>query len=295
MLHKLIEPAFLVLYVFIASAVFIHLRGRVRHPFARQLTDHSTVLAPYNAVMYAFSGVPNTPYQQLDDFPELKPLVEQWTMIRDEAANLFDEGFIKAADKHNDAGFNSFFKTGWARFYLKWYDGPLPSAEQLCPKTVALVESIPSINAAMFALLPPGAKLVKHRDPFAGSLRYHLGLITPNSPKCFIEVDGERYFWRDGEAVMFDETFIHYAHNQTETTRVIFFADIERPLTNPVARWLNRVFKGFVMRAAGTRNLPGERVGGLNRAFEHLYKIRIYSKRLKKWTLLGLLAWWIFA
>ncbi|NBT07123.1 MAG: lipid A hydroxylase LpxO, partial [Betaproteobacteria bacterium] len=92
MLHKLIEPAFLVLYVFIASAVFIHLRGRVRHPFARQLTDHSTVLAPYNAVMYAFSGVPNTPYQQLDDFPELKPLVEQWTMIRDEAANLFDEG-----------------------------------------------------------------------------------------------------------------------------------------------------------------------------------------------------------
>jgi len=304
MLQTLIQPAFIVLYVFIASAVYIHFRGRVRHAFGRQLTDHSTVLAPYNAIMYAFSGVPNTPYQRLSDFPELQPLVDQWQTIRDEAAQLQQDGAIRAADKHNDAGFNSFFKTGWTRFYLKWYDGPLPSAQQFCPKTVALVESIPSINAAMFTVLPPGARLVKHRDPFAGSLRYHLGLMTPNSPDCFIEVDGESYWWKDGEAVMFDETFIHYAHNQTDTTRVIFFADIERPLTNPVARWLNRFFKGFVMRAAATRNLPGERVGGLNRAFEYLYKIRIFSKRLKKWnrkayyaykwSVLGLLAWWIF-
>ena len=303
MIQQLTQPAFLVLYVFIASALFIHYRGRVRHTFGRQLTDHSTVLAPYNAIMYAFSGVPNTPYQRLEDFPELQPLVDQWEVIRDEAAQLQQGGAIKAADKHNDAGFNSFFKTGWTRFYLKWYDGPLPSAQQLCPRTVALVESIPSINAAMFTVLPPGARLVKHRDPFAGSLRYHMGLITPNSPDCFIEVDGERYWWKDGEAVMFDETFIHYAHNQTDTTRVIFFADIERPLTNPVARWLNRFFKGFVMRAAATRNLPGERVGALNRAFEYLYKVRIWSKRLKKWnrkayyaykwTVLALLAWWI--
>ncbi len=27
----------------------------------------------------------------------------------------------------------------------------------------------------------------------------------------FIEVDGERYSWRDGEGVLFDETYIHYA------------------------------------------------------------------------------------
>lgn len=304
MLQTFIQPAFIVLYVFIASALFIHYRGRVRHSFSRQLTDHSTLLAPYNAIMYAFSGVPNTPYQKLTDFPELQPLVDQWQVIRDESVQLQQGGAIKSADTHNDAGFNSFFKTGWTRFYLKWYDGPLPSAQQLCPKTVALVESIPSINAAMFAVLPPGARLVSHRDPFAGSLRYHLGLMTPNSPQCFIEVDGERYWWKDGEAVMFDETFIHYAHNQTDTTRIIFFADIERPLTNPLARWLNRVFKGAVMRAAATRNVPGERVGGLNQVFGYLYNVRIWSKRLKKWnrkvyyaykwSVLALLAWWIF-
>ena len=51
--------------------------------------------------------------------------------IRDEATRLFDEGFIRAAAKNNDWGFYSFFKSGWKRFYLKWYDDFLPSARTL--------------------------------------------------------------------------------------------------------------------------------------------------------------------
>ncbi|MCP6182937.1 aspartyl/asparaginyl beta-hydroxylase domain-containing protein, partial [Klebsiella pneumoniae] len=90
----------------------------------------------------------------------------------------------------------SFFKKGWKRFYLKWYDKPLPSAEALCPRTVELVSSIPNVKGAMFALLPGGSHLNPHRDPFAGSLRYHLGLSTPNSDACRIYVDGQEYAWR---------------------------------------------------------------------------------------------------
>ena len=75
----------------------------------------------------------------------------------------------------------------------------------------------------MFALLPPGGKLDAHRDPFAGSLRYHLGLVTPNSDKCRILVDGVPRVWRDGEAFMFDETFIHSAENTTDVSRMILF------------------------------------------------------------------------
>ena len=30
----------------------------------------------------------------------------------------------------------------------------------------------------MFASLPPGGRLVQHRDPYAGSLRYHMGLLV---------------------------------------------------------------------------------------------------------------------
>lgn len=51
----------------------------------------------------------------------------------------------------------------------------------------------------MFATLPDGSRLPRHRDPYAGSLRFHLGLATPSDDRCFIEVDGQRYSWRDGE------------------------------------------------------------------------------------------------
>ena len=79
-------------------------------------------------------------------------------------------------------------------------------------------------------------------------------LVTPNSEACRIFVDGEPYFWRDGEAVMFDETFIHWAENKTPTTRIILFCDIERPLTSRLMTRINRyVIENFVkVSATGT-------------------------------------------
>jgi aspartyl/asparaginyl beta-hydroxylase (cupin superfamily) len=107
-------------------------------------------------------------------------LQAHWEEIREEGQNLLRAGEIKRSNQYDDVGFNSFFKSGWKRFYLKWYGESHPSAMKLCPRTTELVQSIGSIKAAMFAELPPGSKLVRHRDPYAGSYRYHLGLDTPN-------------------------------------------------------------------------------------------------------------------
>jgi beta-hydroxylase len=109
MLATLLAPKFIVLYLFIASAVYVHYRGRVRHGFLRQLTDHSSLMAPYNTLMYVFSAVPNRPFVDVGRFPELAPLQENWQTIRGEALQLFDEGRIRAASTYNDLGFNSFF------------------------------------------------------------------------------------------------------------------------------------------------------------------------------------------
>jgi beta-hydroxylase len=284
--------------------MYVHYRGRVRHGFLRQLTDHSSLMAPYNALMYLFSAVPNRPYVDVTQFPELAPLRDNWKTIRDEALSLFDEGHIRAAATYNDLGFNSFFKTGWKRFYVKWYDEPVPSAKALCPQTVALVQSIPTVNGAMFALLPPGSKLGAHRDPFAGSLRYHLGLVTPNNDTCRILVDGEAYYWRDGEPVMFDETFIHTAENKSDVTRLILFCDVERPLRLRVMRWINHIVEVTLIRASQTENKPGDGVGILNHIFNYAYRVRLVGKWIKKksrfahytlkWLLIGGLLYLIF-
>jgi beta-hydroxylase len=149
--------------------------------------------------------------------------------------------------------------------------------------TTRLLQEMPTVRAAMFAQLPPGASLVRHRDPYAGSIRYHLGLVTASSPNCYIEVDGEKYYWRDGEEVMFDETYIHYAKNETEISRIVLFCDIERPMRYRWAAAFNRAFSNVVLRAAASPNETGDRTGFLNRVFKYIYGIRRFGKRIKAW------------
>ncbi len=283
----ILAPRIVLLIIFLLFAfcvLLVHLRGRAKLRFDRQLVDHSAVFAPYNLLMYAFSAVPARPILDRRGFPQLDLLQANWQTIREEAMHLFDEGYIRAAEKNNDASFNSFFKQGWKRFYLKWYGEPLSSAETLCPKTVALLKSIPSVKAAMFALLPPGSKLNPHRDPFAGSLRYHLGLITPNSEDCRIFVDGEMHSWGDGKDVVFDETYVHWAENRTDQTRVILFADVERPLRT---RWMNAInhrvgaFMGKITASPNTES-PEEKTGFVNRVFELNQRSRERNRAFKK-------------
>jgi beta-hydroxylase len=269
--------------LFFSSTVVVHFRGQVRHAFFRkQLIDHSALFAPYNILVYLFSAVPVRPFLERDRFPQLAPLREHWRSIRDEALQLLDQGYVRTGVHHEDGGFNTFFKRGWKRFHLKWYGQPLNSARALCPRTVAILAGIPSVKAAMFALLSPGGKLNPHRDPFAGSLRYHLGLATPNSDACRIVVDGYSYSWRDGEDVVFDETYIHEAENSTDAMRIILFCDIERPLHTSVMRALNRTVAHIVGRATAVRNMRGEPLGVMNRLFFVAHCAGELRRRIKR-------------
>jgi beta-hydroxylase len=134
----------------------------------------------------------------------------------------------------------------------------------------------------MFAELPPGARLMKHRDPYAGSLRYHLGLATPNDDGCWIDIDGQRYSWRDGEAVVFDETYVHHAKNETAKDRLILFCDVARPMKYRWAQSVNGWLGRHLARAASSPNEAGDATGGLNRVFKYFYAVRLKGKALKE-------------
>ena len=136
----------------------------------------------------------------------------------------------------------------------------------------------------MFAELPPGGKLNRHRDPYAGSLRYHLGLVTPNDDACYIEVDGERHSWRDGQGVVFDETYIHEAHNQTTINRIILFCDVERPSMFAWVTSLNRWFSRVVMSAASSPNDSGDQTGAINKLTHWHFLADEKRKAFKNWN-----------
>ena len=272
----------LLVSVFLASSLYFHARSRVRFKLRRQLTDYSTLLAPYNAFACVFAAGPSRPIHDVRRFAELTTLRANWQAIRDEARALLETGHVSQSDRSDDVVFYSFFKRGWKRFYLAWYAGFLPSARQHCPRTVELLEAIPYIQGAMFALIDPGGKLGKHRDPFAGVLRYHLGLITPNSSACSLQVDDQEYVWRDGEDILFDSSYVHRADNKTDTCRLILFCDVERPMCWRPARWINRFVMRHVLPLTATANFAGEHVGAANRLFTVLQPARRAVTGLKR-------------
>lgn len=272
----------IVVAVIVLSNAYVILRGRERHGFGRALFDHTLLLAPFNSLFYLFSGVGRRNYLRVEDIPALARLRAQWPLLRAEAERVFAEVLPAPVDPKYDLAFHSFMKKGWNRFYLCWYGKPLPSAERHAPESVRLLRDIPEVRGAMFALLPPGKTLGRHRDPYAGALRYHLGLKTPNDDRCWIKVDGEPYSWRDGQDVLFDETYIHEAANQTDQHRIILFCDVRRPLRPRVLETVAYGAEKLLLTQTASINTDEDRIGGLNTIFPAFYRYRRFMKRFKQ-------------
>jgi beta-hydroxylase len=279
----------LIVGTYLFSLLCIHLRGKVRLPLRQQLLDQSTLMAPINVFMYLFSRTPSTPFVAARSLPELASLRDNWQSIRAEAENLralADEGEANEgeADGNGGAVAEGLPKKRWNDFYLKWHDSVPPSARELCPRTAALLQALPAVRLATFVELAPGSSLSRHRDPYAGWLRYHLGLATPNDGACFIEVDGQRYTWRDGEAMLFDETYVHSADNGCASGRLVLLCDVERPMRFRWAQGVNHFF-GKILTAA--MNLPNAGTGRAARAgvlSTVLRGIGRCRRRLRSWN-----------
>ena len=140
----------------------------------------------------------------------------------------------------------------------------------------------------------------------AGSMRYHLGLDTPNDERCAIWVDGKAFSWRDGVGVLFDEPYMHWVRNDTDRSRLILLCDIERPLRFRWAAALNRAFSRHVMSAAAAPNDAGDPTGLIGRLFRISAFLGLHRRRYKLWSpalyqvtrgalvagLIALIVWW---
>jgi len=280
---------FIVLALYVCASMFFvyRLRGNVRfESFRRYLRKGWFIFAPFNCWLYLFTQKrAAVPIMDIKDFKELDPIKDNWEVIRDEAVNLKSQGFFEktkdpASVSFYDIGFRTFYKYGWGKFYLQWYGYTHKSAQDLCPKTVEVLSKVPSVKGALFSFLPAGSQLTPHSDPSASSLRYHLGLDVPASDKAYINVDGVSYSWRNGEAFLFDETYLHFAKNETDKDRLILMCEIERPMSFP-GRMVN-FFYQLALRFGVVPNQPGDEEGLINRIFSSMdpiiVKVRTYKE-----------------
>lgn len=128
----------------------------------------------------------------------------------------------------------------WQTFVFMCYGMQAERNKARCPATMKALEGIPGLRTAFFSILSPGKQIPIHRGPYNGVLRLHLALKVPKDREnCWIEVDGNRYVWEAGRAVIFDDYYPHEVHNDTDETRVVLFVDLERPCT-PMTTLLNK-------------------------------------------------------
>ena len=83
---------------------------------------------------------------------------------------------------------------------------------------------------------------------------------------------------------MFDETYIHAAENNTNDNRIILFLDVKRPVRFFLLDWFNTAFSKLVVSATASKNVPGDKVGLLNRIFPAVYSIGQIGQRVKAYN-----------
>lgn len=115
------------------------------------------------------------------------------------------------------------------------------------PETAALIAD-PQIHNAMFSILDPGVEIPSHIGYYKGYLRYHLGVIVPTEPESpYIVCGGEKYLWKEGEGIVFDDMYYHHVNNPSNGRRVVLYLDvIRRNLPEPL-NVLNQIFTRAVI------------------------------------------------
>ena len=102
-----------------------------------------------------------------------------------------------------------------------------------CPRTTALLEGIPGLFEAFFSILEGGKSIPAHEGPYRGYLRYHLGLLVPENNPPSIRLKDQVYTWKEGESVLFDDSWEHEVYNQCAEDRAVLIVDIRRPMPLP--------------------------------------------------------------
>ena len=118
----------------------------------------------------------------------------------------------------------------WNVFMLEILGHKLEANRSLCPETCRVLDRVPNLIQAFFSILEPGKSIPEHEGPYRGYLRYHLGLRVPKDNPPKLVVNGQDYVWKEGEAVLFDDSWPHEVVNHSAETRAVLIVDIRRPL-----------------------------------------------------------------
>lgn len=216
-----------------------------------------------DAMRYVFDRRIDTP-ATLDAeryFPEAELFAQSWEQIRDEAM-MVSRGLSSVPRFHELMAAQTAISANdgrdWRVFVLKAYGHNVRRNQERCPATTALVKRCPSVVSASFSFLAPGKHIPPHRGPFRGILRFHLGLSMPNGddgrPGAVLWVNNAEYRLRNGDTLLWDDTYPHEVLNSTGDVRACLLLDVWRAEMPADMAALSHAIVGAAHLAASLRS-----------------------------------------
>ena len=166
-------------------------------------------------------------------YPGLDHVTRAYPAIRNEFDRLIEDWKELPQYHEIDPGERAISSTTpnrWNVFMLEIMGHRPAQNRAYCPETCRALAQVPNMIQAFFSILDPGKSVPEHEGPYLGYLRYHLGVRVPaeNPPKLI--VNKQEYVWREGEAVLFDDSWPHSVVNHSDELRAVLIVDVRRPL-----------------------------------------------------------------
>jgi aspartyl/asparaginyl beta-hydroxylase (cupin superfamily) len=219
--------------------------------------NYESLLIPLNKFYDLHVGGPRRPvfFDIAATRPELLELDRNFPVIREELLGILpDRRAIPRYHELDEMQYNISARVDpekdWKVYPLDVM-GVRPSAFcARCPRTTALLDGIPGLFEAFFSILEGGKSIPAHEGPYRGYLRYHLGLVVPEKNPPSIRLKDQVYTWKEGESILFDDSWEHEVYNHCDGDRVVLIVDIRRPMPQPFDA-VNRVAQAIMKPVYG--------------------------------------------
>lgn len=188
----------------------------------------------------------NKTFFDVKAFPWVGEVEACWPLIRQELDQLLkcidllpsmEEIQYRAQEITNDKR--------WKIFPLCAYGNKMEVNEKRFPHTTNALRKIPHLRAAMFSIIRAKKSIPPHVGPYAGVLRYHLGVKVPANNQCGITIGEDTAYWEEGKSLIFDDSQLHHAWNNSDEDRVVLFVDFTRPLPTGYAEINENILTGY--------------------------------------------------
>ncbi|GAA3998058.1 aspartyl/asparaginyl beta-hydroxylase domain-containing protein [Sphingomonas humi] len=193
---------------------------------------------------FFYPGLPQTAFYNSAEFPWISELESAASAMRAEVeALLGGESFapyVQGDPTRANRGHALLNDPRWSAFYL-WQNGAVVAENAArCPVTMRALEAAPMpmipgrAPNVLFSQLKPRTHIPPHWGMLNTRLICHIPLIVPDG--CRLRVGNHERRVEAGKALLFDDSILHEAWNDSDETRVILLLEVWNPSLDAAER-----------------------------------------------------------